>query len=95
MKESAFSIEANLVHSHEWRSETDQNKITGTLLIVKGVNFHAHQEVINEENNTLDLSKYKPVARLGGITYGTVSSGFELIRPEFQEESDMGHINGN
>ncbi|OBA20053.1 hypothetical protein METBIDRAFT_33032 [Metschnikowia bicuspidata var. bicuspidata NRRL YB-4993] len=84
--ESAFSIEAKLVHSHEWESKADPGKATGTLCIVEGVNFHAREDVINEDMNILDIAKLKPVARLGGITYSRTLDGYERLRPDFQKE---------
>lgn len=84
--ESAFSIEAKLIHSHEWKSRADPTKATGTLCIVEGVNFHVRKDVINEDLNNLDIEKLKPVARLGGITYSRVLDGYEKTRPDFQKE---------
>lgn len=84
--ESAFSIEAKLIHSHEWTSKTDPSRATGVLCIVEGVNFHVREDVINEDLNNLDIAKLKPVLRLGGITYGRVVDGYEKLRPDFDKE---------
>lgn len=81
--ESAFSIEAKLVHSHEWKAKADPSRTTGYLFIVEAVNFHAREDVINKELNTLDIAKLKPVARLGGVTYARVAEGYEIPRPEY------------
>ncbi|GEQ70195.1 hypothetical protein JCM33374_g3871 [Metschnikowia sp. JCM 33374] len=84
--ESAFSIEAKLIHSHEWKSKSDPSRATGTLCIVEGVHFHAREDVINEDLNNLDVAKLKPVGRLGGITYSRTLEGFEKLRPDYQKE---------
>lgn len=84
--ESAFSIEAKLVHSHEWKSKSDPSRATGVLCIVEGVNFHVREDVINSDRNNLDISKLKPVSRLGGITYGRTLDGYEKMRPDFEKE---------
>lgn len=84
--ESAFSIEAKLIHSHEWKSKTDPERGTGTLCIVEGIQFHAREDVINEELNNLDIAKLKPVGRLGGITYSRTIDGYERLRPDYQKE---------
>lgn len=81
--ESAFSVEAKLIHHHDWTSKSNPDKVTGTLLIVEGIHFHIREDVLDKDGLSLDISKLKPVARLGGITYGKVTSGFELPRPEF------------
>ncbi|ODV68945.1 hypothetical protein HYPBUDRAFT_152202 [Hyphopichia burtonii NRRL Y-1933] len=84
--ESAFSIEAKLIHSHDWRSKTDPSKVTGQLFIVEGLNFHIREDVINKEKNVIDIKKLKPVTRLGGISYGRILEGFELPRPEYKKD---------
>ncbi|KAK6454411.1 uncharacterized protein RJT20DRAFT_130539 [Scheffersomyces xylosifermentans] len=84
--ESAFSVEAKLIHSHEWKSKRDPNRATGVLAIVEGINFHVREDVINKELNNLDIAKLKPVSRLGGITYARTNAGFEKTRPDFEKE---------
>ncbi|KAI5965315.1 uncharacterized protein KGF55_001536 [Candida pseudojiufengensis] len=84
--ESAFSIEAKLITSHEWKSKLDPNRATGTLCIVEGINFHVREDVINKDLNNLDISKLKPVSRLGGITYARTMNGYEKPRPDFDKE---------
>ncbi|KAM9929177.1 hypothetical protein OXX80_009774 [Metschnikowia pulcherrima] len=84
--ESAFSVEAKLIHSHEWKSKADPERATGTLCIVEGVHFHVRKDVINKDLNNLDIAKLKPVARLGGITYSRTIDGYEKPRPDFDKE---------
>lgn len=84
--ESAFSIEAKLIHTHLWKSKSNPERTTGSLLIVEGVNFHAREDIINKELNTIDIDKLKPVSRLGGITYGRVVSGYENPRPVYDRD---------
>jgi flavin reductase (DIM6/NTAB) family NADH-FMN oxidoreductase RutF len=84
--ESAFSIEAKLVHSHEWKSKRDPERATGILCIVEGVQFHVREDVVSEELNNIDISKLKPVSRLGGITYGRTTQGFERLRPDYEKD---------
>ncbi len=90
--ESAFSIEAKLVTSHEWKSKSDPNRATGVLCIVEGVNFHVREDVINKELNNIDIAKLKPVSRLGGITYARTVDGFERLRPDFDKESETPEV---
>lgn len=84
VKESAFSVECKLVHTHEWTSRANPLKKTGSLCILEGINFHIGANVVNEDLNNIDISKLKPVSRLGGITYGRVIEGFELPRPNYE-----------
>lgn len=82
--ESAFSVEAKLVHSHEWKLRRN-GAATGVLCVVEGVKIHVREDLLNEEQNVVDTGKLKPVARLGGITYGRVIEGFELSRPLYSD----------
>lgn len=88
--ESAFSVEATLVNSHEWRSKKTPEKFSGMMLIVEAVRFHVREDVINLERNSLDISKLKPVSRLGGNMYARTTDGFELDRPDYAKELEKG-----
>lgn len=90
--ESAFSVEAKLLHSHDWKSKTDPERTTGTLCIVEGVNFHVREDVINEDLNILDPAKLQAVSRLGGITYSRTTQGYEIPRPDFKKESEKPEV---
>lgn len=84
--ESAFSIEARSLYTHLLRSRRDESKVTGQVCIVEGVQFHIREDLLNQERGTIDLSKYNPVGRCGGITFSRTTSGYEIPRPRFQEE---------
>lgn len=90
--ESAFSIECKLVTHHEWESPTaaadGSRRKTGILCILQGVRFHVREDAINEARNTIKPEVLRPVARLGGITYGRVTQGFELPRPDFLKDKE-------
>lgn len=81
--ESAFSIEAKLIHHHEWHSKTSPGQVTGSLLIVEGIQFHIREDIFNEDGQNVDIAKLKPVARLGGNIYGKLSSGYQLPTPDY------------
>jgi len=87
--ESAFSVEAKVLHHHEWNSSKDPSKVTGTLFLVEGVRIHVREDVINEDKNTIDIDKLKPVSRLGGITYGRTITGYEIPRPDYLSLDDL------
>jgi flavin reductase (DIM6/NTAB) family NADH-FMN oxidoreductase RutF len=89
--ESAFSIEAKLLHHHEWESPSTGKK-TGTLCILQGVNFHIREDALNEAKNMIDPDVLRPVSRLGGISYGRTTSGYELPRPDFKTESEKEEV---
>lgn len=84
--ESAFSVEGKLIHHHEWNSKST-GQPSGTLCIIEGVNFHIREDIINDQLNIIDQGKLKSVSRLGGITYGRTTQGYEMLRPDFKTES--------
>lgn len=79
--ESAFSVEGKVVHIHEWKSRRNQHQTTGYTFIIEGVIFHAREDIINEDLNHMDISKLKPISRLGGSVYARSTEGFEIARP--------------
>ncbi|KAM0713724.1 hypothetical protein Q7P37_010686 [Cladosporium fusiforme] len=83
--EAVFSVEAKLVETKEFESRATPGKKTGVLAIVEGVRFWAREDAVNEEKNLIDPAILRPVSRLGGITYGRVTEGIELPRPEWND----------
>ncbi|ODV94019.1 hypothetical protein PACTADRAFT_51754 [Pachysolen tannophilus NRRL Y-2460] len=90
--ESAFSIEGKLINSHEWKSKFDPSKISGTMCIIEGVNFHVREDLTNKDQNLLNFTKLKPVSRLGGIMYSRTVEGYELTRPNYEEEVEKKEV---
>jgi len=86
VKESAFAIEAKLVAHHEWTSP-GSGRATGVTCLFQGVNFWVREDVVNEQGNMIDPAKLKPVSRLGGISYGRTTEGFELPRPDWEKDT--------
>lgn len=84
--ESAFSVEAKLLHCHEWKSKVDPSRKTGELVIVEGVRFHVREDIINEEMTELDIAKLKPVAALGNTSFYTISDGYDIFRPSYEKD---------
>ncbi|EPS42752.1 hypothetical protein H072_3258 [Dactylellina haptotyla CBS 200.50] len=91
--ESAFSIECKLVSHHPWQSPAT-GKTTGVTIFAQGLNFHIRDDMWAEgaEGSVVDMGKLKPVSRLGGITYGRTTGGFELPRPDFEKETQTEEI---
>jgi len=94
VREAVFSIEGKLVETKEFESRTTPGKKTGVLAIIEGTRFWAREDAVNEERSLLDPDVLRPVSRLGGITYAKVAEGFELPRPDFEEEKAKGTLDG-
>jgi len=85
VKEAVFSIEGKLESTREFESKATPGKKTGVLAIVEGTRFWVREDAINEEKNIIDPAILKPMSRLGGITYGRVTEGMEIPRPDYDE----------
>ena len=82
--ESIFSIECKLDSIKEWRNKDGKN--TGVTIFGEGIMFHVREDAINDDKNLIDPAVLKSVARLGGITYAVLDSGFEIPRPDYDAE---------
>jgi flavin reductase (DIM6/NTAB) family NADH-FMN oxidoreductase RutF len=94
VQEAIFAIEGRLVETKEFESKATPGKKTGVLAIVEGVRFWAREDAINEEKNIIDPGVLRPMSRLGGITYGRVTEGIELPRPDWKEQMSGGKAEG-
>lgn len=88
--ESVFTAECRLVEHREWRNK--DGKVTGVTIFAEAVMFHVREDAINEDRNLVDPAVLRPVSRLGGITYSTIDTGFELPRPDFDKELESGAL---
>lgn len=85
VKESVFSIEGKLMETKEFESKITPGRKTGVLAIIEGTRFWVREDAINEDRNLIDPAILRPMSRLGGITYGRLTEGLELTRPDFDE----------
>lgn len=83
--ESIFAVECKLLETKEYESRATPGKKTGVIATVEGVKFWVREDAINAEKNLVDPAVLRPLARLGGITYGRVNSGLEIPRPDYEE----------
>lgn len=88
--EAVFSVEGKLMNTQEFESRVTKGKKTGVLAVIEGVKFWAREDAVNEERNLIDPSVLRPVSRLGGITYGRVTEGVEIPRPDFEQTMKSG-----
>lgn len=62
-------------------------RANSTLILGTVKYIHVRNDVLNEKG-LVDPAKFKPVARLGDITYASLGDGFRLSRPSWDTEGE-------
>lgn len=86
VKEVVFSIEGKLESLRGFESKSMFGKVSSIMVVVEGVKFWVREDVINEEGSLLDIEVLRLISRLGGIIYGRVMEGVELLRLDFVKD---------
>ncbi|KAI6044080.1 hypothetical protein EDC04DRAFT_2890165 [Pisolithus marmoratus] len=86
VKESAFSMECELFQAIDITHPVS-GEITTTMILAHVKYVHVRKDVLNERG-VVDITKYKPIARLGDISYGRISDVFRLPRPVWEQEKE-------
>ncbi|KAI6033646.1 hypothetical protein PISMIDRAFT_689209 [Pisolithus microcarpus 441] len=86
VKESAFSMECELFQAIDITHPVS-GQITTTTILAHIKYIHVRNDVLNERG-VVDITKYKPIARLGDISYGRVGDVFRLARPVWDREKE-------
>ncbi|KAL1746873.1 hypothetical protein HDZ31DRAFT_80909 [Schizophyllum fasciatum] len=82
VKESAFAMECQFLHQYEVRHpHNGQLLYTHVLGEVKYI--HVRRSVLDDRGN-IDIRKYKPVARMGDISYATVGDVYRIPAPSWE-----------
>ncbi|KAG0695829.1 hypothetical protein DFH29DRAFT_837475 [Suillus ampliporus] len=84
VKESAFSMECELYKSVDITHPVT-GEHTSTLILAHVKYIHVRKDVLTDRGH-INLTKYKPVARLGDISYARVGDAWRLARPPWAEE---------
>ncbi|KAH8556742.1 hypothetical protein BGW37DRAFT_473910 [Umbelopsis sp. PMI_123] len=84
VKESAYQMECKLLHHLPIINK--QGKTTFLHIIGEVCMFHIDDNVVDTNNFHVSLQNLRPLSRLGGISYGRTTEGYELPRPKWEEE---------
>lgn len=79
VKESAFSMECELYQSTPI-VDPASGATTTTLMLAHVKYIHVRKDMLNERGN-VDVTRFRPIARLGENSYGRVGDAFKLARP--------------
>ncbi|KAI0028488.1 hypothetical protein K488DRAFT_58467 [Vararia minispora EC-137] len=86
VKESAFSMECELYDVVDIKHPSTGVSSAALILgLVKGI--HVRKDVLNEKG-LVDITKFRPITRLGDISYGRIGDVFRIPRPVWKEEAE-------
>ncbi|KAI8580390.1 hypothetical protein K450DRAFT_236828 [Umbelopsis ramanniana AG] len=86
VKESAYQMECKLVHHLPIINK--EGKTTFLHIIGEICMFHIDDDVVDTNSYHVSLEKLRPLSRLGGISYGRTTEGYEIPRPKWEEEKE-------
>ncbi|KAJ4146265.1 hypothetical protein NW754_001732 [Fusarium falciforme] len=85
VKESVLSIEGKLVDIKEFDGHKP-GMSSAAICLIKATRFWVQEDAANEDFSHIELDKLRPIAQLGGMSYGRISSTFELPRSRWADE---------
>ncbi|KAL4940412.1 hypothetical protein BDV06DRAFT_230350 [Aspergillus oleicola] len=83
--ESVFSIEGKVIEIKDFAAHSEGMSVGGVVLI-KASRFWVKEGTTDEGLSHIDLEKLRPVAQLGGISYGRITEVFERPRMRWVDE---------
>ncbi|KAF9236880.1 hypothetical protein BU15DRAFT_88937 [Melanogaster broomeanus] len=86
VKESAFSMECELFQVIDIIHPVT-GKAGSTMLLGHVKYIHVRNDMLTDRG-TVDMTLFKPLSRMGDITYARVGDGFRLVRPVWEQEKD-------
>ncbi|KAI1034596.1 hypothetical protein LB504_004598 [Fusarium proliferatum] len=91
VKESVLSIEGQVVDIKELESHKPGMSNYGMVLI-KATRFWVQEDAANEDFSHIELDKLRPIGQLGGMSYGRITSTFELPRTRWADEQPKSEL---
>ncbi|KAL4728956.1 hypothetical protein ACLX1H_003362 [Fusarium chlamydosporum] len=91
VKESVLSIEGKVVDMKEF--EGHRPGMSGSaIFLVEATRLWVQEDAANEDFSHIELDKLRPVAQLGGMAYGRITSTFELPRTRWADEQPKSEV---
>jgi flavin reductase (DIM6/NTAB) family NADH-FMN oxidoreductase RutF len=84
--ESVFNIEGKVVDIKEFTDHQKPGMSIAANVLIKATRFWVKKGSANADYNHIDLEKLRPIAQLGGVTYGRITSTFERMRKKWDQE---------
>lgn len=86
VKESILSIEGKVIDIKDFVDHTAPGMCVASLALIKASRFWVREDAANEDFSHIHLDKLRPLGQLGGMSYGRITSTFELPRRRWQDE---------
>ncbi|KAM3563781.1 hypothetical protein ARSEF4850_002169 [Beauveria asiatica] len=94
VRESILSIESKVLDSKELSSAGHQKPgmSAAGIVLLKATRFWVREDATNDDASDVALDKLQPIAQLGGLSYGRISSTFELPRKRWAAEMTKSYL---
>ncbi|KAJ4301623.1 hypothetical protein N0V90_003716 [Kalmusia sp. IMI 367209] len=86
VSESVFSIEGKVEDIKEFGDHSKDGKSVAGVVLIKATRFWVREDATNAAVSHINLETLRPVAQLGGQSYGRITSTFELPRKRWSDE---------
>ncbi|KAF4967949.1 hypothetical protein FSARC_4602 [Fusarium sarcochroum] len=91
VKESVLSIEGKVVDIKEFEGHKP-GMSSAAICLIKATRFWVQEDAANADFSHIELDKLRPIAQLGGMSYGRISSTFELPRTRWADEQPKSEL---
>ncbi|KAM0563033.1 hypothetical protein ACHAPJ_001877 [Fusarium lateritium] len=91
VKESVLSIEGKVVDIKEFDGHKP-GMSSAAICLIKATRFWVQEDAANADFSHIELDKLRPIAQLGGMSYGRISSTFELPRTRWADEQPKSEL---
>lgn len=92
VQESVFSVEGKLVDIKEFEDHANPGMSVASLVLIKASRFWVREDAANADYSHIDLDKLRPLGQLGGMSYGRITSTFEMPRRRWQDEQPKSEL---
>lgn len=92
VQESVMSIEGKVADIKEFSDHQKGGMSVAGLVLIKATRFWVREDATNDDVSNIDLDKLRPIAQLGGMSYGRISSTFELPRKRWADEQPKSKV---
>ncbi|OAR02214.1 hypothetical protein LLEC1_05049 [Akanthomyces lecanii] len=90
--ESVLSVEGRVVDAKELGGHARPGMSAAGVVLIQATRFWVRDDATNDDASHVALDKLRPVAQLGGMSYGRITSTFELPRKRWADEKAISEL---